>query len=678
MLKYHSSKARGSSLCAGLSAIIKPLCHSLKGRATAPYTVFSDVENPVLLPGSAFGANLIEMANTPRRVPRALSHQFQKPNMDFCQADLNTTWLAVSRKIANLCGIVTKAIFGELIPLSYFMRSLVTLFAILVSLTGTAALAQQSPLALNVPSASGSFLAGQQALRDLQTDQASRYFLDATEAGWDNPVIVERAFTALAIDGRIDDAAAIAQHLIEIESENELARLVLGTVALKERRYRSAVTNLESVGAASFIGITATILHGWSLLGDGDYPASQVLLDELGEAGLEEFLVFHRALMADVAGERESALSYADLAYQSDPYVARIVEAYARILGNAAQFDEARAVLDAYEQEGLSHPIVTIVAEAVARDTRPGKLASSVQVGAGEMFHGIGAALSRDGSVDLGVMFLQLGRYLDPDSDVIVMALGQLYESAERYEMANAIYEALPITSPMKSAATVRIAENLNEMGDREEAIRRLGNIVAVQPENLDAVSVLGDLYRYDERYQESIKAYSKAINIVGGDRPRDWRFFYVRGIAYERAKEWPSAEADFLKALELNPGQPQVLNYLGYSWVDQNMNLERALEMIKQAVNSNPNDGYIVDSLGWAYYRMGRIDEAVRTLEQAVQLRPNDPEINDHLGDAYWAAGRKLEARFQWNIVTFIDSSEEVKERARIKLVDGLDAPTE
>ncbi len=124
-----------------------------------------------------------------------------------------------------------------------------------------------------------------------------------------------------------------------------------------------------------------------------------------------------------------------------------------------------------------------------------------------------------------------------------------------------------------------------------------------------------------------------------------------------------------------LNPDQPQVLNYLGYSWVDQGMNLDRALEMIQKAVAASPNDGYIIDSLGWAYYRLGRYDEAVTQLEQAVKLRPNDPEINDHLGDAYWRVGRKLEARFQWNVAASVDEDGNVKARVAPKLADGLDA---
>ncbi len=160
---------------------------------------------------------------------------------------------------------------------------------------------------------------------------------------------------------------------------------------------------------------------------------------------------------------------------------------------------------------------------------------------------------------------------------------------------------------------------------------------------------------------------------MTGGENPGDWRFYYVRGIAYERADEWKLAEADFLKALDLNPDQPQVLNYLGYSWIDQDMNLTQALGMIEKAVEAQPQDGYIVDSLGWAFYKLGRMDEAVETLERAVMLNPTDPEINDHLGDAYWQVGRRLEARFQWNVAKSVDKDGQVAERVGPKLADGL-----
>lgn len=539
--------------------------------------------------------------------------------------------------------------------------------------------AQSSPLEqfnllpLFRTSVTGAYMAGQQALQDLRTEEAARYFNNAAQGEWDNPILVERAFIAFAADGQIGQAASTAKHLLELDPDNELAELVVATEALKERRYGAAEQMLGAIGQESFTGITAGILRAWALVGDNRKDEADRLLDELGQSGLEDFLVFHRALMAESSGDNATAIELAGRAFDAEPYVARIVEVYARSLANSGEFEQAKEVIAQYEDQGLTHPVVTLVKEQIDAGQRPGIFASNVQVGAAEMFHGIGVALSRDGNLDLSLVFLRLGLYLDPSADVISLALGQLLDAANQHEAANVIYEAVPITSPMKPTAVVRVATNLDATGDRGEALRRLNNIVTSRPEDLDALSVYGDLLRYDEQYTKAAEVYSEALELTGGDSPADWRFYYVRGIAYERAKEWPKAEADFLKALELNPDQPAVLNYLGYSWIDQDMNLEPALEMIEKAVEAQPQDGYIVDSLGWAFYKLGRIEEAVETLERAVMLRPNDAEINDHLGDAYWKAGRKLEARFQWNVAASVDEEGNVKERVAPKLADGL-----
>ena len=523
------------------------------------------------------------------------------------------------------------------------------------------------------PSVSGAYMAGQQAIKDLRTDEAARYFNDAAQADWDNAILVERAFVALAADGQIAKAANTARRMLELDPTNQLAELVVASEALKERRFSAAVRRLDNVSEDSFSGITAGLLRAWALVGDGRAGEAEALMTRLGALGLEDFLVFHRALMNEAAGNADEALALAQRAYDVEPYVARVAEVYARMLANSGDFDAARDVLDAFEAQGLSHAVIRTVREAVDAGRRPGVFTTRVQVGAAEMFHGIGVALSRDGSMDLALVFLQLGVYLDPSSDVIALALGQLLDTTGQHEMANAVYDAIPARSPLKPTAVVRIAQNLDSMGDRPEALRRLGNIVASTPDDLDAVSVLGDLLRYDEQYLEAADAYTDAIAITGGESPADWRFYYVRGIAYERAGEWPKAEADFKRALELNPDQPQVLNYLGYSWIDMDMHLDEALEMIETAVEAQPMDGYIIDSLGWAFYKLGRLDEAVETLERAVMLLPSDPEINDHLGDAYWKAGRRLEARFQWNIARSVDTTGNVVERAQAKLADGL-----
>ena len=522
-------------------------------------------------------------------------------------------------------------------------------------------------------SATGSYMAGQQALQDLRTDEAARYFAQAARDDWGNAILVERAFVGYAADGQIGQAAETARHLLDIDENNDLARLILATEAIKERRYGAANDELAALGNDTFTAITGDILRAWALVGAGKAEQADKRMVDLGRDGLADFLVFHRALLAEASGDTEKALTFAEQAFNTEPNVARIAEVYARMLANADRFDEARDVIAQFEAQGISHPIVSAVKEAVEARRHPGVFTTSVQTGAAEMYHGIGVALARDGSLDLGLVFLRLALYLDPNADVVSLALGSLLDTADQREAANEVYNAVPANSIMKPMAVVRIAQNLDALGDREEAIRRLSNVVSTQPNDIDAVAVLGDMYRYDEQFAKAAESYSKAIELSGGENPTDWRYYYVRGIAYERDKDWPAAEADFLKALELNPDQPQVLNYLGYSWIDKDMHLDEALGMIEKAVEAVPQDGFVVDSLGWAFYKLGRLDEAVETLEKAVQLQPNDPELNDHLGDAYWRVGRRLEARFQWNIAASVDTEGAVKERTAVKLAEGL-----
>ena len=536
--------------------------------------------------------------------------------------------------------------------------------------------AQGTPL--TETTVTGNYLAGRQALQDLRTADAATFFREASDADWDNPIIIERSFVAFAANGQIEDAARVAGHLIELTGPNDLANLVIGTEALKQRRYAAAAKQLENSGGDTFSGITGGILRAWALSAEGKADDANKELDKIAAGGLEDFLVFHRALMADVAGRTSEALEFGKKAYDADPYVARIVEAYSRMLGNAGRFDEAEAVIAKFDAAGLDHPLVDAVKLAIDKKQRPGVFSADVQGGAAEMFHSMGVALAREGSPDITALFLQLGMYLDPNADVIDLVYGQLLDDAGQHDEANAIYDHLSPRSVMKPMAVVRVAQNLDAMGDRDEALRRLASIVASNPNDVEALSVLGDLQRTAEKFDDAAATYSKALTVAGGEAPGDWRFYYVRGISYERGKHWDMAEADFKKALVLNPDQPQVLNYLGYSWVDQGINLMPALDMIQKAVDASPNDGYIVDSLGWAYFRLGRFDEAVTMLEKAVQMRSTDPEINDHLGDAYWRAGRELEARFQWNIASAVDEPDgDVRARVKLKLAGGLDAVT-
>lgn len=534
--------------------------------------------------------------------------------------------------------------------------------------------AQPTGYSLRQPSPTGSYVAGMAALNKLDARAAARFLMQAAEAEWDNPYYSGRAFLAYLVLGRVADAASIAQHLVAIDPQNELARLTLGVVALKQRRYNSAAQEFGRIPNETLVGVTAGVLEGWTQIGNNNLAGANAILSRIGEFGFDEFLVFHRAIMSDVGGDRDNAVRLAREAYEFDPFEPRIAEAYIRILANAGQFEEAQAILDTLDRGGARHPLIEALVEPVAERRRPGLFASSVQAGAAEVLRGLGSAIAGEGSAEMGAIFLQLALYLDPDAAMVAITIADLLSEAGRYEDSNDVYASIAPDSLLYVSALVRQAQNLDLADKRDEAITRLRNIAVRYPDNVEALGALGDILRYDEQWEEASEVYSQIIAQIEGDQPAQWLYFYVRAVAYERSGQWELAEADFLKALELNPGQPYVLNNLGYSWVDQGLHLDEALDMIKRAIATLPRDGYIIDSLGWAYYKLGRIEEAIAQLERALRYLPNDPEINDHLGDAYWMAGRQREAMFQWRIAIDVDERGVVTERARPKLIGGLD----
>ena len=246
-------------------------------------------------------------------------------------------------------------------------------------------------------------------------------------------------------------------------------------------------------------------------------------------------------------------------------------------------------------------------------------------------------------------------------------------ESENRREESNAVYRSLKPESPYAWTARLRVAANLDRVDRTDEAIALLATMGQERPDRPEPYINLGDIQRNHERFEEAVKAYDEAVKRIGALERRHWSLLYTRGIALERSQQWQRAEADFLAALEFEPEQPYVLNYLGYSWVDQGLHLERAQKMIERAVELRPNDGYVVDSLGWVLYRLGKFAGAVRELERAIELRPEDPIINDHLGDAYWRVGRRQEARFQWQRSLSLDPEDDLLSILKDKIKAGL-----
>ena len=387
------------------------------------------------------------------------------------------------------------------------------------------------------------------------------------------------------------------------------------------------------------------------------------------------FKDLHAGLISDVAGNRKEAGKRFEKVYKLDANALRAVEAYGRWTSRQVGKDEALKIYEAFDKVLPQHPLIVEAMSEIKDGEKLPPLVESPQAGAAEVLFGLGTSLGRQGGEDLALAYLQLAIYLAPTHPLALMSLGDLYESIKKPALALKVYQRVPANSPLKRNAEIQLAGNLDALERTDEAKKILERLIAEQPNDLEAIMALGNVMRSRKEFAECADVYGKGISTLKNPQRANWLIFYFRGICNERAKQWSGAETDFKRALELFPDQAHVLNYLGYSWIDQGVNLDEGMRMIRRAVEQRPDDGYIVDSLGWAYYRIRDYDEAVKHLERAVELKPQDPTINDHLGDAYWKVGRTLEATFQWAHARDLnpepDDLKKINEKLRTGLID-------
>ena len=532
-----------------------------------------------------------------------------------------------------------------------------------------------TPRDLKSLTTAGSYLAARHASVERDATSAAAFYRSALRTDPKNNELLDRAFISSLADGDIDEAVKLADRILVIDKSNRVARLVVGVRDLKLKKYVAAQNNINQSIRGPITDLVATLLSGWASAGAGDSKTAIANIDKL--VGPEWYPIFkdlHAGLLLDLAGKQKDAGARFERAYELDDSALRVADGYARWLSRNKDDASAQAVYENFNAKLARHPLVL---EGI-RDTKAGKklapLVDSPQAGAAEALYGIGASLTRRGGEDLALVYLQLALYLKPDHSLALLSLADLYESVKKPAMAIKVYERVPANSPLKRNAQIQQATDLDAADRSEEAIKILKGVTAEDPKDLEAIMALGNIERGKKKFADCAQTYTQGIDVQAaqGDKP-NWVSFYFRGICQERSKQWAKAEADMRKALELQPEQPHVLNYLGYSWIDQGINLDDAMKMIKRAVDQRPDDGYIVDSLGWAYYRIGNFDDAVKQLERAIDLKPEDPTINDHLGDAYWRVGRTLEAKFQWQHAKDLKPEAEELPKIEAKMDKGL-----
>jgi tetratricopeptide (TPR) repeat protein len=561
-------------------------------------------------------------------------------------------------------------------------KGLSALVLALAALAAAPAAAAQDPTETIEPAESleGNFLSAYIAGSARDTAAATTFFREAIKADPRNQELLERAFVAFLADGAMPEAFRTAERLVGRDANNGLAQFALGVRSIKAKQYASARTSLAKGGRGRQADLTATLLTAWSYAGAGDGRKAIETVDRLkGERAFNQFREYHAGLIADVTGQPAEAERRFRAAYEGERSTLQVVDALGRFEAKRGNRDAAIAVYTSFDNTLPRHPVVRAALDAL-KGGKPLPVAiTNAQEGAAEVLYGLGVVGNTQGDELTAIIYLRLALHLNPGHELALVTLADVYERLKQYDRANEIFARIPKDSPIRPSADIAIGQNLEQLQRSEDAVRHLETLAKERPDDVEALMALGNVLRARKRFAEAAEVYTRAVDKIGTPDRGHWILFFYRGTSFERAKMWDKAEADLKKALDLVPeaqpaGRAQVLNYLAYSWVDMGRNIDEAFKMLQRAVELSPRDGMIIDSLGWAYYRLGRYEDAVRELEKAVELKAGDPVINDHLGDAYWKVGRKLEAKFQWTHAK--DSNPEHDDLVKIlrKIDNGLD----
>ena len=529
---------------------------------------------------------------------------------------------------------------------------------------------------------SGAFLAARTADVDQDFATAITLYQKALEFDTANVEIRQRLMIAQLLSGDFEAGAKIADSLKNDSSVERVTTIIRALAAIKHKEFSAAEKILKYTGPNDLDRMVNTLLTAWARAGAGKGKEALAMVNGMkGPGWISIFQKYHAGAIALVTGNTEAARkslndAVADReggATATDTYM-RAVMALARLEAKAGNKQKALDTIAVGDTFAPNYAPLKALRQSIEKGEKPDQQVETATEGAASVMFSIAGALNREGAEEIVTLYLQTSRALDPKSADTLILLGGLAEAQKQPDRAIAFYREVPLDSPMHRISELQLGLTLAQTDKVEEARTHLKSLLESDPTDIRSYLAYGSVLSDAKDYAAMAANYDKAVEVIGAvPKKSDWTIFFQRAIAYERLKQWDKAEPNFKRALELNPEQPQVLNYLGYSWVDKNMNLDEGIDMIRRAVELRPNDGYIVDSLGWAHFRLGAFDESVTELERAIELRAGDQTINDHLGDAYWRVGRKIEAVYQWNRALIGDSDDVDKAKVKEKIANGL-----
>ena len=526
------------------------------------------------------------------------------------------------------------------------------------------------------PSAYGAFLAARYAGVQADVDGAADLYAEALRLAPGDPTLVDRAFYTALLAGEIDRASELAADAIATGDESRLATLYYAADRLADRRYRGTVEILDAApDYGPFNAFLAHVLEQWAMVGRGEGAAALEAASGVRAPGyMATHLSFHRALLADAAGQSEAAENTYRAAVYASPFRRLVTESYGEFLEREGRRGDAAALYREYLETAPDEASIAAALERVESGRRAPRALSPAQGAARAMFGPI-QALALEADLDLTVLYLRMIQRLDDSYMPARLLLGGALERVELEEAALQAYASVE-DGPFASGARASEIMLTARMGRLEQATLMAERHLASE-DTPEARVILADLFRYQGDCARAVPLYADAIAAeeAQGEEPY-WARYYWQAVCLDISGDWDGAEQVLQRAVARHPEEAELLNHLAYGWIERGERMDEAMAMIQRAALLMPNNGAIIDSLGWAQYRTGDYEEAVETLETAASLSPGSATINAHLGDAYWRVGRRLEARFQWRRALDLDASPAEIEALQSRLAEGLDDP--
>lgn len=510
------------------------------------------------------------------------------------------------------------------------------------------------PVAQDSESLYGNYLVGRVAHIRQDYDVAAKYYVKSIEKGFVNDDIIGKTYIILASQGNIDDAVKYANMARANGDDNSFIDVINAVYDFKLKEYKKARKNLNDISEKTYKNLIAPLFNAWSYVGEKDYNSAKNELQKIADVDEMRTVYFiHRGLIAEYFGFDDEAAQFYDIVINdtNSDMSFRALQIISNFFVRQGQKERALNLINKYYGASNMKEMLSNLNEKIkSSDEKMPAIVNTPNIGASEVFLEV-ALLFKAVPVgyDYAQMYISLSQYLNPNNDIAKLAMADIYEEREMFDDANRYYDAISKKSEMYYPAQMKKANNLSSQKKYDEAIRVLKKVSRANPNNFQVLSNIGDILRISNNQPDAIKYYQEAIKSIFYESERHWPIYYALAVSYDKNDEWDKAEENLKKALKLSNRHPQVLNYLGYSWLKHHTDIDKAASFILEAYEKEPNDGVIMDSLGWVYFNIGEYQKAITYLEKASELNPQNAIISDHLGDAYWLGGRKYEAVFLW-----------------------------